>query len=78
MSNMEIAGYCVYLDNEDFDHSLIGKRRHRLNGKFTVIYCETEEDANNLSGKIHGSTLGPYYYLKRCPIDPTYSGPVEY
>ncbi len=69
---MEIAGYCVYPNTEDFDIWLTGERRVRLSGKYTVIYCENEEDAKELSGKIAGSDVGPYFHLVRDPgSDPT-------
>jgi len=60
---MKIIGYCVYPNNEDFDHALMGGRRHRMNGKYTVIYCETEDEAKEMSEKITDAKFGPYYAL---------------
>lgn len=76
---MKIAGYCVCPNSEDFDKSLIGARRIRLGGKDTVIYCETEDEARELSEKIIGAKFGAYYHLD-CwpPFDPNHKGPVNY
>lgn len=76
--NMKIVGYCVYPNNEDFDQTLIGERRHRMNGKYTVIYCETEDEAKKLSEKIVDSKFGAYYHLGSPPRDPNYKGPINY
>jgi hypothetical protein len=76
--NLEIAGYCVYLENDKIDPSLFGDRRARHVGNTHVVYCENIEDAQELQNKVKGSSYGPYYHLRNNSGIPDENGTVLY
>ena len=63
----EVTGWAV-APNGEFDRALAGHRKIREGGeKYTVIYCDSEKDAKELSSKIPGSLAYAYWRMESKP-----------